>query len=60
MKAKFLSAMISIALAGCVVAPRVRPANRVELYRIQQKVDAMQAAAAGIVFQGTKKTKDTP
>lgn len=52
MKSKILSALVSIILAGCVVAPRVRPANRVENYRTQQKVDAMQAAAAGIVFDG--------
>lgn len=52
MKSKFLSILVSISLAGCVVAPRVRPANRVENYRIQQQVDAMQAAAGGIVFDG--------
>ncbi len=55
MKSKIISAVISIALAGCATVIRVRPANRVELYRIKQQADAMDAAAAGIVFHGTKR-----
>ncbi len=59
MKNKIISAVISIALAGCVVPVRVRPANRVELYRLKQQADAMQSAVSGIVFQGTAR-HETP
>ncbi len=55
MKTKIFSVLVSVFLAGCVVAPRVRPANRVELYRLKQQADAMQSAVSNIVFQPTKK-----
>lgn len=58
MRTKILSAVISIALAGCLVPNQARyqRANRVEQYRIKQQADAMQAAAAGVVFQPIAKT----